>query len=195
MTDDSAGQDYYGLITFDGDGHIIDAYSYSTLSSQSVPATIGISTIPGYSDLPDPVSRPFTSVIYDIPFYNHSGRPSSEIASYLQSNGTEVARSIFDPSFVPECATLPLRGECLTLPEGSVVGDMPFQTQAYYEPGKVSPGVFISPGTYWVIGEDESGQYYKIVLSCQFLWVPVQNMQPSYQPPWSGQPLPTRVVK
>ncbi len=45
-----------------------------------------------------------------------------------------------------------------------------------------------------MIGEDDSSQYYKIMLSCQFLWVPIDTMQPSYQSPWSGQPLPTRVV-
>ncbi len=193
LTDDGGNRDYYGLITFDGDGHIIDGYVYSTSASQSVPATVFITTIPGYTDLPDPVSRPFTTVIYDVPA--DPGGPGSVWASYIQANGTEVASTTFDPSFVPGCAKLPLvGGVCPALPDGSVVGDTPFQTQAYWAPGKVSPGVFINPGTYWVIGQDDTHQYYEIMLSCQFLWVPVQNMQPSYQPPWSGQPLPTRVV-
>ena len=85
-------------------------------------------------------------------------------------------------------------GECLPLPVGSVVGDLPNGTQAFYAPGKISPDIFINPGTYWVLGEDESGQYYKILLACQYLWVPVETMQPSYQSPWTGQPLPTLVV-
>ncbi len=85
-------------------------------------------------------------------------------------------------------------GTCPTLPDGSVVGALPESTQAFYAPGKVSPGLFINPGTYWVIGEDSSGQYYEIMLSCQFLWVPINSMQPSYQSPWTGQSLPTRVV-
>lgn len=83
---------------------------------------------------------------------------------------------------------------CAPLPDSSVMGDLPAGAQAYYAPGKVSPDVFINPGTYWVIGEDASGQYDEIMLACQYLWVPVTSMQPSYQPPWSGQPLPTRVV-
>ena len=85
-------------------------------------------------------------------------------------------------------------GFCITLPSGSVVGAMGSATQAFYEPGKAAEGVTINPGTYWVVGTDESGQFYKILLSCDFLWVPVSSMQPSYQAPWSGQPLPTTVV-
>ena len=87
-----------------------------------------------------------------------------------------------------------LAGACVPIPDGSVVGDLPAGAQAYYAPGKISPDVFLNPGTYWVIGEDESGQYYQILLACQYLWVPIDTMQPSYQPPWSGQPLPTRAV-
>ncbi|MFN8560512.1 MAG: hypothetical protein U0703_02510 [Anaerolineae bacterium] len=93
------------------------------------------------------------------------------------------------------CAGLPTYGgTCLPLTADAVVGDMPFNTQAYYEPGKVASGVVINAGTYWVLGEDESGAYYKILLACQYLWVPVNSMQPSFQPPWQGQPLPTGVV-
>ncbi len=85
-------------------------------------------------------------------------------------------------------------GCLLDVPAGSVVGDTPFQTQVYYEPGNVSPGVFLNPGTYIVIGQDESETYYKIMLACQFVWVRKENMQPSYQPPQNGTPLPTRIV-
>ncbi len=86
-------------------------------------------------------------------------------------------------------------GTCLLdVPAGSVVGDTPFQTQVYYEPGNVSPGVVLNPGTYIVIGQDESETYYKIMLSCQFVWVRKENMQPSYEPPQNGAPLPTRIV-
>ncbi len=77
-----------------------------------------------------------------------------------------------------ECPGLPTyvppEPVCLAIPEGSVVGDLPFSTQAYYEPGNVAPGVVLNPGTYWVLGVDESGAYYKIVLSCEYLWVPVE---------------------
>ena len=85
-------------------------------------------------------------------------------------------------------------GCLLDVPAGSVVGDTPFQTQVYYEPGNVSPGIFLNPGTYIVIGQDESETYYKIMLACQFVWVRKENMQPSYEPPQNGAPLPTRII-
>ncbi len=96
------------------------------------------------------------------------------------------------------CSGLPTFGAasaCLPLTADAVVGDMPFQTQAYWAPGKQSPGLMIDPGTYWVLGEDSSGSYYEILLACQYLWVPVDAMQPSFQPPWNGQPLPTDNVE
>ena len=40
-----------------------------------------------------------------------------------------------------------------------------------------------------------SGKFYKIMLSCQFVWVPVEDFQPSFEAPQNGQPLPTTVVK
>ena len=94
------------------------------------------------------------------------------------------------------CAGLPtFGGTCLPLTADAVVGNMPFQTQADWAPGKTAPGVVINPGTYWVLGADSSGKYYKILLSCQYLWIPVESMQPSFQAPWSGQPLPTTNVE
>jgi hypothetical protein len=81
----------------------------------------------------------------------------------------------------------------VTFPD-SVVGSLPNGSPAYYRPGDLAPGVFIRPGTYWVIGVDASGEYYKIVLACQYLWVPVSAMQPNFDAVWQGRPLPTRVV-
>ena len=92
------------------------------------------------------------------------------------------------PTYTPPEST------CLAIPDGSVVGAMAQETQAFWAPGKAAPDVVLNPGTYWVLGEDGSGQYYKIVLACQYLWVPINSMQPSFQAPWSGQPLPTTVV-
>lgn len=83
------------------------------------------------------------------------------------------------------------------LPDGSVVGEAPLGAQIYWEPaeGSASLGNTLNPGTYWVVGVDESGAFSKIWLTCnsQF-WVPSNALQPSYLPPQNGQPLPTRVV-
>ena len=63
---------------------------------------------------------------------------------------------------------------CLPLPVGSVVGSMPLNTQAFYAPGQEAAGVVINAGTYWVLGQDENHEFYKILLACQYLWVPVE---------------------
>ena len=82
------------------------------------------------------------------------------------------------------------------LPSGSVVGEAPLGAQVYWKPGEVSPGVVLNPGTYWVVGVDESGDYSQIWLACEtdLLWVRSDTLQPSFQAPQNGQPLPTRVV-
>lgn len=85
-------------------------------------------------------------------------------------------------------------GCTLVIPSGSVVGEAPLGAQAYYEPGNVVPGVVLNSGTYIVIGQDESETYYQVVLACQKLWVRKDTMQPSYQAPQNGAPLPTRIV-
>ncbi len=86
-------------------------------------------------------------------------------------------------------------GTCsLVIPSGSVVGEAPAGAQAYYAPGQAAPGVVLNPGTYTVIGQDASETYYKVVLACQTLWVRKDTMQPSYQAPQNGAPLPTRIV-
>jgi len=111
-----------------------------------------------------------------------------------------IASMVFDAAdFVPSCAQLPHAAPavgsaaCPNLPSGAVVGSLPNATRAYYRPGNLST-VTVNPGTYWVIGVDESGAYYKIMLACQFLWLPIESMQPSYQAPQNGAPLPTNTV-
>jgi len=74
---------------------------------------------------------------------------------------------------------------------------LPADTQAYYEPGNMSPGLVLNAGTYHVLGVDESGQYYAVVLGCDRLWVPVASMVPNTNADdalWFGHPLPTTVI-
>ena len=110
------------------------------------------------------------------------------------------------------CVVIPIRGKLqlgsapaapcgpvdtscgITYPVGSVVGNMPFDQAAYYAPGKLATGVTINAGTYWVTGfgkADNGDGFYQIVVACQYLFVPQIDIVPSYQSPWSGQPLPT----
>ncbi|MEP7291547.1 MAG: hypothetical protein ABI835_07170 [Chloroflexota bacterium] len=124
------------------------------------------------------------------PQYN----PISVIVTSLEGNGLPEVVEVLGTG---NCAGLPTFGAsagCIAY-SGAVMGDMPFSTQAFYAPGKEASGVVINPGTYLVLGTDESGQFYQIILACETLWVPVGSMQPSFQPLWNGQPLPTTVVE
>jgi hypothetical protein len=84
------------------------------------------------------------------------------------------------------------------LPSGSVVGEAPLGAQVYWGPSanKLSPGVILNPGTYHVVGVDETGEFSQVWLACgsPLLWVRSETLQPSFQPPQNGAPLPTRVV-
>ncbi|MFN8528453.1 MAG: hypothetical protein U0670_07570 [Anaerolineae bacterium] len=189
--------DDFAIVILDGNGNVIDLDTFS----ESLGAFEDYESIdPGIDEFSAPLTRPFTMIVYDTPSIIDSvWNDENTYASYdwVIANGVEIARITVDPSFAGPCGDLPLAssaGTCLNAPSGSVVGDMPNRTQAFYSPGNLSPGLFINPGTYWVIGQDASGQFYKIILACQYLWVPVDSMQPSFQSPWTGQPLPTRVV-
>ncbi len=98
------------------------------------------------------------------------------------------------PVEIDPCAPV-VDGTCgISYPAGSVVGEIPFHQPAFYAPGLAAPGVTINAGTYWVtgLGEADNGDgYYQIVVACQFLFVRENDVVPSYQAPWSGQPLPT----
>jgi hypothetical protein len=87
-------------------------------------------------------------------------------------------------------------GGCgIDIPAGSVVGEAPAGAQVFSSPGNVAPGIVLNPGTYWVIGQDASQTYYKVVLACQFVWVRKDTMGPSWQPPQNGAALPTGIVQ
>mgnify|MGYP005836179249 CR=1 FL=1 len=91
------------------------------------------------------------------------------------------------------CPGLPVG--CQPIPADSVVGRLTRTAQIFYEPGNVSPGLFLEAGkAFWVIGFDETREYAKIVLSCQHLWVEADAIGPNFDAPWFGAPLPDRVV-
>jgi len=192
--DDGKGNDWYAVVMTDGNGKAIDTDFFDEPAG-------GVDTIDSFDGgNPESISaRPITFKLYDTGFPDTI--EENTIAGHnFAAAGTLMAQTVFDPGTLTTngtCETLPFGSapDCLTLPAGSVVGNTPYQVQVYWSPGKVSPGVMLNPGNYWVIGTDDSGKFYKIMLSCQFVWVPVQDFQPSFEAPWSGQPLPTTVVK
>jgi hypothetical protein len=89
---------------------------------------------------------------------------------------------------------------CLDIPLGSVVGELVSTTEIFWAPGKISPGLSLQPSpdnmTFYVLGVDATGEFYKIRLACQYIWVPVGVMAPAFgDPVWQGTPLPTNVVE
>ncbi|MEO8396847.1 MAG: hypothetical protein ABI700_27885, partial [Chloroflexota bacterium] len=141
-------------------------------------------------------------VFYTIKYPAGSSAPG--VALLLADGATESAyifdgidNFIYPDDVANGCAAQFAGAGCsLGIPVGSVVGDLPFDTQAYWAPGKVSPDVIISAGKYWVVAQqadDNGNPYYKILLACQYLYVPAEAMSPSFEGPWNGEPLPSNV--
>jgi hypothetical protein len=145
--------------------------------------------VPNPGTWPMPADRPMTlDLTYEKPF------GTIVYAWQVVIDGCNTGNIVYSgPPLTPPPIGPSVR-PCIIIPPGAVVGDMPFPTQAYYEPGNISPGVILNPGTYTVVGQDETETYYRIALSCDWVWVRKEAMQPSYQPPQNGQALPTDIV-
>jgi hypothetical protein len=88
-----------------------------------------------------------------------------------------------------------LSGCNIPIPANSVVGAAPNGAVIYWEPGQsTSPTLRLNPGTYWVLGQDSSQTYYKIILACQYRWVLKSEMGPNNDQVWRGRALPTDIV-
>ena len=85
----------------------------------------------------------------------------------------------------------------LPIPATAVGGTFVADAPVYWKPGELtSPLVTIKAGnSARVIGLDASGQYYKIIWACDFVWAPVGTLGPNYDAVWNGAPLPTAVVQ
>jgi hypothetical protein len=84
----------------------------------------------------------------------------------------------------------------IAIPSTAVGAAFVADAPVYWTPGQLtSPLVTLQAGkTVRAIGLDSTGQYYKILFQCQFLWVPVNTLGPNYDNVWNGAPLPTAVV-
>ena len=84
----------------------------------------------------------------------------------------------------------------MNITNNAVVGTFTNSADLYYAPGDIiAPQTTIPVGqSAWVLGVDESSAYYKIIWSCDYLWVPVSTMGPNFDETWGGMPLPATVV-
>ena len=95
------------------------------------------------------------------------------------------------PANVPGCDML------TALPDDAAVGVFLAETGILWGPGAdMATGLTMPAGkTAWVLGMDESGQFYKFVFSCSYLWAPVRAMGINHDDVWNGAPLPVTVVE
>ncbi len=202
LVDEVEGCDLVTMMMTDATGAItdIDTFCIDVVSGIGVNYTDWVS-YEGASGAP--TLGPITYSLFDTSFGDACDNENSiACGNYLLSGAvTCLDEDYFQPAGLPAgsasypvCNPVVVGDVCsLNIPEGSVVGDAPFSTPIYYSPGN-STGSNLNPGTYIVVGQDASESYYKIVLACQFVWVPKNMMQPSFQAPQNGAPLPTRIV-
>jgi hypothetical protein len=86
--------------------------------------------------------------------------------------------------------------DMVPIPSTAVVGSFVTTTAIYFAPQADAASTIVMEAgkTAWVYGVDASGQFYKVMLSGQFFWVPVNTMGPNFDDVWQGRPLPTDVV-
>jgi hypothetical protein len=117
------------------------------------------------------VSGPYPSLSYTVPasgqyvvtfiFYSNSEPVALGFTLGCRSASTSETTSETTPS--PGCDVF------LPLTDTSVVGEFTATTTAYWMPGEITNTVIEAGKTAWVLGEDASGQYYKIIWSCDTL--------------------------
>lgn len=85
--------------------------------------------------------------------------------------------------------------DMIPLPPHAAVGTLIHPTEAWWAPMEnASTGIMLPAGmSLWVLGQDESGEYYEVALSGVIIWVKVEDMGPNYDDTWGGHPLPTAV--
>jgi hypothetical protein len=110
--------------------------------------------------------------------------------------GTSATFSV-SCDYVPPPAIAPGCDVFVPIPSTAVSGMFVADAAIYWAPGKLtSPLVTIPAGnTFLVAGQDETGQFRKVLLACQWLWVEAYTVGPNPQAPWNGMPLPTAVVE
>ena len=103
-----------------------------------------------------------------------------------------------DATFSVTCTPAPVPGcdVLMPIPATAVGGTFVADAPVYWAPGELtSPLLTIGAGnSARVIGQDASGQYYKIIWVCDLVWVPKAALGPNYDAVWNGRPLPTDVV-
>ncbi|MCL4238291.1 MAG: hypothetical protein KJ047_08590 [Anaerolineae bacterium] len=190
----------YGLITNEA-GDVLGEFEEPTgLSNFS-------GTYGGYGMLVSP-TQPEGTVIGSYAYVGETPPSAADTAEFFVlyecSSGTSnVLDTCYGPyGMCPQTAqqalaiTAPGCDALLNIPSTAVGGTFVTDAPVYWAPGELtSPLVTIPAGnSARVIGLDSTGEYYKIIWVCNYVWVPRATLGPNYDAVWNGAPLPTAVV-
>ena len=178
-----AGREYAYLRGYDGAGTQI----LFVEDTRPVGSDIGFAPVYPWDVAPayNPLTVRLVSPAYE-------GLPEQILFNVVgECEGLPWAEPEPEPVLLPGCDVL------LPIPATAVGGTFVADAPVYWTPGELtSPLVTIPAGnSARVIGLDASGQYYKIIWVCDFVWVPVGTLGPNYDAVWNGAPLPTGVVE
>ncbi|HML23143.1 MAG TPA: hypothetical protein PKD09_15930 [Aggregatilinea sp.] len=116
---------------------------------------------------------------------------SAEVGSTLLDQVTVT----YKPCEEPEA---PRPGPDMVDLTGAIMGMIASDTPVYYAPNLealVYPTTALQQGkTVWVLGMDESHEWYKIQLGANALWVPASTVITDGEPLWNNAPLPETIV-
>ncbi len=191
----------YGLVTNEA-GDVLEEFEQGT----GIPNFSG--TFVNYGILLSP-SQPAGTIIGSYAYIGETPPSAADTAEFFvlyecsDSGANDVLYACYGPygtcpqtaqealSLIPGCDVL------LPIPATAVGGAFVADAPVYWKPGELTnPLVTIKAGnTARVIGQDASGQYYKIIWVCDFVWVPKAAVGPNYDAVWNGAPLPTAVVE
>ncbi len=161
--------------------------------------TSGLVTTGPYGFAPSAFDVPSGTHITDtITTYNTADKADGVsyqcILVYECGTGTLVSLNCAEES-VPE-AEAPGCDATLAIPSGSAVGLFVADAPVLWEPSATATtGLTVAAGkTFWVTGQDASGQFRQIILQCKFVWVPFNAVAPNPDATWHNTPLPTTVI-
>jgi len=137
-----------------------------------------------------PANTPLTLTVTTYSGPNYTGEVSF-ISSLTWDCTSGATISRFNSTGVGGCDTQ------MAIPSTAVGGTFVTNAPVYWAPGElVDPAITLEAGkSARVIGLDASGQYYKIIWECDYLWVPANTLGPNFDAVWQGRPLPTDVVE
>ncbi len=171
-----SGTEQYTIRVVDGAGTVVWSESGLGLVGFTAPLAFAGFTAP-YTSTPS--YNPIT-LVYDSP----------------AGNGYESQQLVFGSG---TCAGLPtyISAGCdqyVDIPSQAVGGQFVANAPVYFAPQSDTPiDIVIEIGkNYLVAGQDATGQYRKVLISCHGYSPPTPSMA---EAPWNGAPLPTTVVQ